>query len=137
MLKKENLDLSQYRLNQAKESLAEAKTLFGANQYKGASNRAYYAIFHAIKAILAIEQIDFKKHSSVLAYFNKEYVNKNVFPKEYGKYISNIQYYREHSDYADFFIVYKNDCEIQIKNSEILINSIEEYLQPFFNEITI
>ena len=71
--------LAQYRLAQSKENLEEAEALFNINKFKGANNRAYYAIFHAIKAILALEQTDFKKHSSVIAYFNKEYISKDVF----------------------------------------------------------
>ena len=52
--------LAKYRLEQAKENLEEAIALFDINKYKGANNRAYYSIFHAIKAILALEQVDFK-----------------------------------------------------------------------------
>ena len=56
--------LSKYRLEQARENFEEAKALFDISKYNGANNRAYYSIFHAIKAILALEQTDFKKHSS-------------------------------------------------------------------------
>ena len=77
--------LAFYRLEQSKENLEEAEALFSINKFKGASNRAYYAIFHAIKAILALEETDFKKHSSVIAYFNKEYISKNIFSRELGK----------------------------------------------------
>lgn len=80
--------LAQYRLEQAKENLEEAEALFEINKFKGASNRAYYSIFHSIKAILALEQTDFKKHSSIIAYFNKEYISKNIFPRELGKNVS-------------------------------------------------
>ncbi len=84
--------LSKYRLEQAKENLEEAEALFAINKFKGANNRAYYAIFHAIKAILALEQVDFKKHSSVIAYFNKEYISKEIFPKELGRRINEASF---------------------------------------------
>ena len=128
MHNQEVIDLSNYRLSQAKENLEESEILFKMNKFKGASNRAYYAIFHAIKAILALEQKDFKKHSSVIAYFNKEYINKQVFSKELGKDITNIRLYREKSDYVDFYIITKEDCEIQINKAKNIISSIEEYL---------
>ena len=98
MYDKEIEVLSRYRLNQAKENLEEAEALFAINKYKGASNRAYYSIFHSIKSILALEQVDFKKHSSVIAYFNKEYISKNIFPRELGKRVSEARFYREKSD---------------------------------------
>ena len=42
----ENKELSHYRLGQAKENLEEAEILFENGKFKGASNRAYYAILH-------------------------------------------------------------------------------------------
>ena len=106
--------LAKYRLEQSKENLEESKALFAINKYKGACNRAYYAIFHAIKAILALEEIDFKKHSSVMAYFNKEYVNKEIFSKELGKRVNEARLFREKSDYVDFYIITKEECKNQI-----------------------
>lgn len=38
-------DLVIYRLQTSKETLRSAQILFAADEYKGANNRAYYAIF--------------------------------------------------------------------------------------------
>ena len=72
-------ELANHRLEQAKEELEDAKMLYNANRFKGANNRAYYSIFHSIKAILALEPIDFKRHKDVLAYFNKNYIHTEIF----------------------------------------------------------
>lgn len=120
--------LSNYRLEQAKDNLEEAVVLCNINKYKGASNRAYYAIFHSIKAILALEQTDFKKHSSVIAYFNKNYVSTNIFSRELGKRVSNARYFREKSDYVDFYIITKEECEEQIETAKEIINLVEKYI---------
>lgn len=121
--------LSNYRLEQAKENLEEAEVLYKIKKYKGASNRAYYAIFHSMKAILALEQIDFKKHSSVIAYFNKEYFAKNIFPRELGKGVSEARFYREKSDYVDFYIITREECESQIKTAKEMIKYVDEYIK--------
>ena len=131
MLNQEIMDLSNYRLNQAKENLEEAQCLFDLSKYKGATNRAYYAIFHAIKAVLALEQTDFKKHSSVIAYFNKQYINGGVFSKNLGKDITNIRLYREKSDYVDFYIITKSESEEQIKKAQHIIEEIENYIKNY------
>ena len=120
--------LARYRLEQSKENLEEAEALFAINKFKGASNRAYYSVFHAIKAILALEQVDFKKHSSVIAYFNKEYISKNIFPRELGKGISTVRFFREKSDYVDFYIVTKDECKNQLKTAKLMIKYVEEFL---------
>lgn len=126
---KESLDLAIYRLEQSKENLEEAEALFNINKFKGANNRAYYAIFHAIKAILAIEQVDFKKHSSVIAYFNKTYISTNIFSRELGKRISEARFYREKSDYIDFYIVTKEESQEQIETAKMMIEMAEKYIK--------
>lgn len=125
---KEIIALSNYRLEQAKENLEEAEALFDINKYKGASNRAYYAIFHAMKAVLALKQVDFKKHSSVIAYFNKEYFAKNIFPRELGKGVSEARFFREKSDYIDFYIVTREECNNQIQTAKKMIECVEGYI---------
>lgn len=125
--------LAKYRLEQAKENLEEAEVLFHINKFKGANNRAYYSIFHAIKAILALEQTDFKKHSSVIAYFNKEYISKNVFERELGKKVSEARFFREKSDYVDFYMVTKEECYEQIETAKTMIQRAEEFIEKKIN----
>lgn len=125
----EIITLSNYRLEQSKENLEEAEALFNIKKYKGASNRAYYAIFHAMKSVLALKQIDFKKHSSVVAYFNKEYFAKGIFPKELGKGVNEARFFREKSDYMDFYIVTKEECKNQIETARKMIKYIEDYIK--------
>lgn len=128
MENKEIETLAKYRIEQSKESLEEAEALFNINKFKGANNRAYYSIFHAIKAVLALEQTDFKKHSSVIAYFNKNYISKEIFPKELGRRVSESRFFREKSDYVDFYIVSKEDCQKQIETAKMMIESVQIYI---------
>ena len=133
MYSEEVKSLAIYRLEQAKENLEEAEALFSINKFKGASNRAYYSIFHAIKAVLALEETDFKKHSSVMAYFNKEYVSKEIFPRELGKRVNEARLFREKSDYVDFYIVTKEECRAQIDTAISMIEKTEEYINAKLN----
>ena len=65
------IELAFHRLNRAKEELIASDMLYNGNLFKSANNRAYYAIFHAMRAVLAIECIDFKRHKDVIAENNK------------------------------------------------------------------
>lgn len=38
--------------------------------------------FYAIKAVLALKDIDFKRHKDVVAYFNRHYVATELIPKD-------------------------------------------------------
>ncbi len=128
MDKENSITLSKYRFEQAKENLEEASLLFKDNKFKGASNRAYYCIFHVMKAICALDEVDFKKHSGVISYFNKEYVSTNIFSRELGKRIGNARFYREQSDYIDFYIITKEECEEQINTARMFLIEAEKYL---------
>ena len=48
-------DLVLYRLETARNDLKSARALFSIEDYKGANNRAYYSIFHAINAVHAVK----------------------------------------------------------------------------------
>jgi len=123
------MDYSKYRFEQALENLEEAEILYKNEKYKAATNRAYYSIFHSMKSVIALDGIDFKKHSGVISYFGKEYINKGIISKELGKMINRAQFYREQSDYVDFYIISKSDCEEQIKTAKQLLKEIKSYLK--------
>ena len=76
-------ELSKYRIQQARQCIKSAKTLVHINDYRGAANRSYYAIFHAMRSVLALENKDFSKHSGVSAYFRKEYIKTGIFDVDY------------------------------------------------------
>ena len=124
---------SKYRLNKAKETLETAKMILkNGKDFSSANNRAYYAIFYAIRAILAIKEVDFKRHKDVLAYFNKEYVNKEIFPKMLGRKISQAQRIREDSDYDDEYEPSLEKTEQQIETAQELIELVEEYINNYY-----
>ena len=126
---------ARYRLNKAKETLETAKMIFNEGKdFTSANNRAYYAIFYAIRAVLAIEETDFKRHKDVLAYFNKEYVNKEIFPKMIGRKISQAQRIREDSDYDDDYEPSLEKTEQHINTAGELVDLVEKYIDNYYNK---
>lgn len=122
-------NFARYRLEKAKETLHTAEMVFKeVKDYTSANNRAYYAIFYAIRAILALEQKDFKRHKDVVAYFNQNYINKEIFPKMIGRKIAQAQKIREDSDYDDEYEPSYEKTEQQINTAKELIKYVEEYI---------
>ena len=120
-------DVAKHRLRVAKEDLQAANLLLEANSYRGANNRAYYAIFHAVSAVLAMERVAFKKHKDTLAYFNKNYVATEIFPRNLGRKIVKAEEIRHESDYDTFYIASKEVTVEQIQTAEQLIELVEVY----------
>ena len=73
-------DLCLYRIQTAKENLNSARILFDAKEYKDANNRAYYAIFHAINAIHALNGKSYKRHKDAVANFNLGSTSRGDMP---------------------------------------------------------
>ena len=117
-------DLCNYRIDQAEETINVAKLCFENGHYKDAINRAYYAAFYAVKAVLALDNIDFKRHKDVVATFNRDYIASGMYEKEIGRLLSRLQKKRENSDYDDFYIASKEEAEDQIKFAEQIVMSI-------------
>lgn len=83
-------NLSNYRIAKAEDSLKVAAHCLKEGLYKDSINRSYYAAFYAVKAILALSTVDFKRHKDVMGYFNKE-----IFPCEIGRKLGTLQRVRE------------------------------------------
>ena len=120
-------DLMLYRIRTAKENLRSARILLDAQEYKGANNRAYYAIFQAINAVHAIDGTAYKRHKDAIANFNKNYIKTEVFPREIGRKISEAEEIRHASDYDDFYIANKEEAERQVSVADEFIQLIEAY----------
>ena len=121
--------LSVYRIEAAKEKLDSASLLLQENKYKDCVNRSYYAIFNAIRSLLALEGIDYKKHSAVISHFRQQYIKTGVFDKELSIIVGNAFQVRNQSDYEDFFMVSKEEAKEQCENAKKFITEIEVYLK--------
>ena len=128
MFDKDKIALAKYRVEKAKETLMVSKLNFENAFYLDSVNRSYYAIFHALRAILALESVDFQKHSAVIAHFQQYYIKTNIFDKRFSKIIADAFKIRNDSDYEDFYVLSKESVEEQIKNAADFINEIEKYV---------
>jgi uncharacterized protein (UPF0332 family) len=102
------LQYSKYRLEKAQESLNSATINLANQQAPTAVNRAYYCIFHSIRAILALDGFDSKKHSGIIeGAFNM----------------------RNDSDYTDFFETTMDVAREHVKNARFFLSAVEAYLK--------
>lgn len=121
-------DLSIYRLKKAKDDFEISKSLFEQKHFAQSINRSYYSIFHAVRALLAFDKFDSRKHSGIIAFFDKNYIKSDILDKKLSKLLHDAEKYRIKSDYDDFYIASKDEAEIQLTNAAIFINEIENYI---------
>ena len=124
--------LAIYRLERSRELIDDSRRLFESGSYKSSNNRAYYAIFYAMRAVLALDEVDFKKHSGALRYFQREYIKTRIFDKCYSDIIMDSSEIRNASDYDDFYLASKEEALVQIEGAEKFYHAIELYLNQSF-----
>lgn len=123
-----SIQLSKYRFEKSKECLNSAKALRDLGDFKGAANRAYYAIYHAIRSILALDMVEFKRHSGNMSYFRQNYIKNGIFDIELSDFLTIASDARNSSDYDDFYIISRDEVNNQIDNAERLCKDVESYL---------
>ena len=122
------VSLSKYRLQKAAEMLASAHRDIAAEDYASANNRAYYCIFHAMRAVLALDGEDYKKHSAVISQFSLKYLKSNILPRQYGSLISNASLIRNRSDYEVFYVCSIEDTKTLLSGAEQFFTDVTQYL---------
>ena len=127
-MSEKKVDLCIYRMRSAIETLGVSALCLESQHYKDSINRSYYAAFYAVKAVLALEEVDFKRHKDAVAYFNKTYVAPDIFPREIGKKLGRLKQERETSDYDDFYIASAADATEQYAAAEFIITEVKQYL---------
>ena len=121
-------ELIKYRLEGARERLNSAEVLLALKSYKDSIGRSYYAMFTAVRALLAKDGVDYSKHAGVISYFQREYIKTQKFEKKYSKYLSQAFQIRNNTDYADFFIVSAQDAKEQYEKAKEFLKVIVKYL---------
>ena len=124
----ERRDLSKARFDRACDCLHTAKVNREISDYRAAANRSYYAIFHSMRAVLALEEVDMSKHSGVMAEFRKRYLKTEILDRKLSAIITQAFEVRNASDYDDFYIVAKEDVDLQIDNAAQFMRAISDYL---------
>ena len=129
------LELAKYRLTKAEECLSDSQNAFGKDRLANAINRSYYAMFHATRALLALDNFDSKRHSTVIGYFNQHYIASGRIDATYYQMLSNAFRVRNKTDYDDFYVVSQEEAKQQLENAISFIALVKLTLtRQIFNE---
>ena len=121
--------LALHRLQQATESLEEARYLFnGGKSLRSVANRVYYGMFYAALALLIYEPYTSSKHRGVFAYFNKRFVKGGVFSESMGRSLNEAFELRQRGDYREYFELTRDQVEPLLDKGTQFVVSVRTYL---------
>jgi uncharacterized protein (UPF0332 family) len=116
-------------LERADQSIRAARELASGGYYDFAASRAYYAAFYAATAILLHEELEFSKHSAVIASIHQRFVKTGRLDKKYGKDLNWLFELRGVGDYGATVHVSQQDAEKAIRAAEGFVQAIEALIQ--------
>lgn len=101
----EQKELVRHRFERAKETLNESIDELSRKNIRLAINRAYYSVFYAMRAFLAIVNKDSSKHMGVVSLFNQHFIKTGIVSDVSFKSIQTLMDLRHEGDYQDFAII--------------------------------
>jgi uncharacterized protein (UPF0332 family) len=120
--------LLRYRLDQAHETLREADILLANVAYRGAINRAYYAMFYALLALLATRQLGTSRHSAAIALFDREFVKTGVFPTSLSQALHLAFERRQTHDYGEIAEADRASAEETLSDARLFVDAVAAYV---------
>lgn len=120
-----------YRLNQAEETLSDAKKMLEDNlSPRSIINRAYYSMFYAVLALFLKADISLKtsKHIGVISIFDKEFVHTKKIDKHYSKILHRVFKVRQEGDYKELVELSFEDAAELVKLAEEFVIGIKKNL---------
>ncbi|MBM3705781.1 MAG: HEPN domain-containing protein [Actinobacteria bacterium] len=128
--KGKQVQLAKYRLKQSEESINEAICLLsGKGSPRSIINRAYYAMFYSVLALILFKPYTSSKHSGVLSYFNKKFIKEGILPKYIGSSINKAFELRQDCDYREYAELSYEEVEPFIEKAKIFLQKIKDYLE--------
>jgi len=122
-------ELCLYRMQQANESLSEMDMLKNAGYIRGAINRAYYAMFYAIQALVVQKKANVSKHSGTISFFDREFVKTGLIDKSFSKWLHRLFDLRQDADYGNMFEPTQEQSEIVATQAKEFVECVQKYLQ--------
>lgn len=116
-------------LEKSDKTLAEMDIQLQNSLWGLAANRLYYALFHAVSALLICDKHEVGTHRGAVNKFSLFYVKEGLFTVSEGKLYSQLQKLREDGDYNCSIDVDQNDVEQKVLPAKQLISHIKQYIK--------
>jgi len=124
----ERLTLVKLELERAYNIFSEQEGLVEKKYWNTLANRLYYALFHAVSALLINDNREVGSHKGAAIRFHQYYVRTGIFTDDEGSFYSQMETLREKADYNCFFNITEKDALERIEPTHKLIDKIKHYI---------
>lgn len=111
----------------SRKDLESAKKSFEDENYKWATIQAYYAIFHAVRALVYKSGYREESHTAMKAAFKELYIDNGTVPRKVYSVLERGMDLREMADYKETYT--KDGAETLIMGASEAIEVIKDFLK--------
>ena len=105
-------------IGKAEEALGAARVLTAQGYHNSAVSEAYYAMFHAARALLLTKDILRSKHHAVIAAFGEKFAKPGLMPVETHRWLITAERARISADYDPDAVTTPAEAEQNIEHAE-------------------
>jgi uncharacterized protein (UPF0332 family) len=116
-----------YRLEQAQEALLAAELSLSNALHRSAINRAYYAMFYAVLALLAHRTVETSRHSGALAQFDLLFVKSKTFRADLSRWLHRAFLHRQAADYGAETTLPREEIVVLIAQAREFVDEVRGY----------
>lgn len=116
-------------LEKANRTYDAAIIMVEKEHWESAANRLYYALFHAVNALLIHDGHQVSTHKGSHAMFGMYYIKTNKLPREYSNIYQKLESIRDESDYNWAYNIVPEDILGKITTARQMIDSIAEMVK--------
>jgi len=116
-------------MERARHTLKVAMRLMEEQEWTEAAGRIYYALFHAVSALLIHDQIQIKSHKGAYTMLCQHYVNTGKLSKHHGDFYRKMEVLREKGEYDCFFDATAEDVQERMPQAKEMIETIAEMVK--------
>ena len=118
----------EFEIEKAHRLIDQFPILENAKLWDTSANRVYYAVFHAVTALLIKNELHAESHQGVSVLFSKHFVKEGIIDVEYGRLFARLENMREKSDYTCLFETTEEEMLPMIPKAKELVTIIEGLL---------
>ncbi len=114
----------------ATQAVASARVLYDLGDADGACSRAYYAMFDAVRAVLATTEADspgIKTHKGIHVLFHDRLVRSGLVPETIGRFLKRAETVRYAADFAGESVELEIAHEM-IDQAEVFVTTMKDLL---------